>query len=49
MKTLYRILNKALNDTTQARASQCSDNQCSDNQCNYDNNYYGDQVCTQQL
>lgn len=46
MKTLYRILNKALNDKTPARASQCSDNL--DKQCNYANNYYGDQVCTRQ-
>lgn len=40
MKTLYRIINKTLNNRAAAQPPASPSNQC-----NYANNYYGDQAC----
>jgi hypothetical protein len=50
MKTLYRIINKALNDNavnTQAAdpAAVTQGSSARSSLCNYADNYYGDQMC----
>ncbi|MBU3068223.1 hypothetical protein KOI40_00140 [Aestuariicella sp. G3-2] len=41
MKTLFRIINKAIDDN----ANPPQTNPCGDAPCNYTDNYYGDQAC----